>query len=147
MYPQERCYGDHAQLSDAHSAVWGLDVSEINHKRFMKDKNAQLAHKLNPKALQIFGGGTTLCSGRHFVTTEIIATVVIFILRYDLFPVNDSWKPPKTDRTNIASVAMEPDTDVTVRVVPRVDTADCEWDFRLSDSNMVFGVSAENRHA
>ena len=41
---------------------------------------------------------------------------------------------------------MEPDTDIMVRVVPREGTADCEWDFKLADSSMVFGVAAEDMH-
>ncbi|KAL8940751.1 MAG: hypothetical protein Q9211_002132 [Gyalolechia sp. 1 TL-2023] len=127
-------------------AVWGSDVSDFDHKRFTKGKDAQSSHKPNPKALRAFGGGTTLCPGRHFATTEILATVVMFILRYDLFPLDDRWTTPKTEKTNIAAVVMEPDTDITVRVVPREGSADCEWDFKLADSSMVFGVAAEDRH-
>ena len=127
-------------------AVWGPDVSEFNHRRFTKGNKAQSAHKPSPGALRVFGGGTTLCPGRHFATTEILATVVMFILRYDLFPLDGGWTKPKTEKTNIAAVVMEPDTDVTVRVLPRAGNAKCEWDFRLSDSTMVFGVAAEDRH-
>ncbi|KAI4281773.1 MAG: hypothetical protein L6R38_003451 [Xanthoria sp. 2 TBL-2021] len=127
-------------------AVWGPDVSEFNHKRFTKGNRIQSSQKLNRKALRAFGGGTTLCPGRHFATTEILATVVMFILRYDLFPLDNRWTPPKTEKTNIAAVVMEPDTDITVRVVPRESSTDCEWDFKLPDSNMVFGVAAEDRH-
>lgn len=127
-------------------AVWGPDVSEFNHKRFVKGGRVQSSPKLNPKALRAFGGGTTLCPGRHFATTEILATVVMFILRYDLIPLQNGWTPPKTEKTNIAAVVMEPDTDITVRVLPRESSTDCRWDFKLPDSNMVFGVAAEDRH-
>ncbi|KAL8810815.1 MAG: hypothetical protein Q9200_002283 [Gallowayella weberi] len=128
-------------------AIWGPDVSDFNHKRFTKDQNAQNpSPKLNPKAFRVFGGGTTLCPGRHFAMTEILATVVMFILRYDLIPSDGKWTAPKTDKSNIASVVMEPDTDITVEVVPRANTADCEWDFKLADSAMVFQVAAEDKH-
>ncbi|KAL8848775.1 MAG: hypothetical protein Q9221_006246 [Calogaya cf. arnoldii] len=123
-------------------AVWGPDVSEFNHRRFMKGNKT----KPNPRALRAFGGGTTLCPGRHFSTTEILATVVMCILRYDLIPLDGNWTPPKTEKSNIAAVVMEPDTDITVKVVTREGTADCKWDFKLPDSNMVFGVVAEDRH-
>ncbi|KAL8992570.1 MAG: hypothetical protein Q9169_007000 [Polycauliona sp. 2 TL-2023] len=126
-------------------AIWGPDVAEFNPIRFMKGNTIHQTHKPNPKALRIFGGGTTLCPGRHFATTEIMATVVMFILRYELSPLDGQWTPPKTGKSNIAAVVMEPDTDITVRVVPRESAADCEWDFKLPDSNMVFGVAAEDR--
>ena len=127
-------------------AIWGPDVSEFNHKRFVKENRIQSSQRLNPKSLRAFGGGTTLCPGRHFATTEILATVVMFILRYDLIPLQNRWTPPKTEKTNIAAVVMEPDTDITVRVLPRESSTDCRWDFKLPDSNMVFGVAAEDRH-
>ena len=127
-------------------AIWGPDVSEFNHKRFVKDNRIQSSQKLNPKSLRAFGGGTTLCPGRHFATTEILATVVMFILRYDLIPLHNRWTPPKTEKTNIAAVVMEPDTDITVRVLSREFSTNCMWDFKLPDSNMVFGVAAEDRH-
>ena len=127
-------------------AVWGPDVSKFNHKRFTKDNRIQSSQKLNPKALRAFGGGTTLSPGRHFATTEILATVVMFILRYDLIPLHNRWTPPKTEKTNIAAVVMEPDTDITVRVLPRESSTNCNWDFKLPDSNMIFGVAAEDRH-
>ncbi|KAL8674087.1 MAG: hypothetical protein Q9168_001482 [Polycauliona sp. 1 TL-2023] len=127
-------------------AIWGPDVSEFKPQRFTKGGTMRQSHKPDPKALRIFGGGTTLCPGRHFATTEILATVVMFILRYELLPVDGYWAPPKTEKSNIAAVVMEPDSDITVRVVPRECTAGYEWDFKLPDSNMVFEVAAEDRH-
>ena len=70
----------------------------------------------------------------------------MFILRYNLTPLDGRWTTPKTEKTNIAAVVMEPDTDIRVRVVPREAMADCEWEFKLGDSDMVFGVAAEDRH-
>lgn len=128
-------------------AIWGPDVSEFNHKRFAKDKKSQnTSIKPNPKAFRVFGGGTTLCPGRHFAMTEILSTVVMFILRYDLIPLDGKWTPPKTDHSNIASVVMEPDTDIRVEVVPRGEVANCDWNFKLADSAMIFEVAAEDKH-
>ncbi|KAL8878165.1 MAG: hypothetical protein Q9198_003970 [Flavoplaca austrocitrina] len=126
-------------------AVWGSNILQFDHKRFAKGNKSQ-SQKPNLKALRAFGGGTTLCPGRHFATTEILATVVMFILRYNLTPLDGTWTPPKTEKTNIAWVVMEPDTDIRVKVEPRENTADCEWDFKLGDSDMIFGVAAEDRH-
>lgn len=131
--------------------VWGPDVSAFNHKRFTKEstkasKPGGSTKKPNPKAFRAFGGGTTLCPGRHFATTEILATVVMMIMRYDLIPVaGGTWVAPKTENTNIAAVVMEPDTDIEVTVVPRPGFEDGEWEFKLADSEMVFAVAAEDR--
>ncbi|KAL8700525.1 MAG: hypothetical protein Q9201_005400 [Fulgogasparrea decipioides] len=127
-------------------AVWGSDVLDFNHKRFTKESNSQKeTRKPSPKAFRVFGGGTTLCPGRHFATTEILATAVMFIMRYDLIPLAGEWKAPTTEKTNIAAVVMEPDTDVPVEVVPRPGFADGVWEFGLADSEMVFEVAAEDK--
>ncbi|KAL9581979.1 MAG: hypothetical protein Q9212_003566 [Teloschistes hypoglaucus] len=128
-------------------AVWGSDVSDFNHKRFTNkgsSRNKEV-HRPSPKAFRVFGGGSTLCPGRHFATTAILSAVVMFIMRYDIVPVGGQWISPKTDKTNIASVVMEPDTDIQVEVTPRKGFADGKWEFGLADSKMVFGIVAEDQ--
>ncbi|KAI4113667.1 MAG: hypothetical protein LQ338_008137 [Usnochroma carphineum] len=93
-------------------AVWGSDVEEFNHRRFTNDSKSQReAKKPTLKAFRAFGGGTTLCPGRHTATTEILATAVMMIIRYDLLPAEGRWVAPRTEKTNIAAVVMKPDTD------------------------------------
>ncbi|KAL8629938.1 hypothetical protein Q9189_004375 [Teloschistes chrysophthalmus] len=128
-------------------AVWGSDVSDFKHKRFTKEGSSRNkeVNRPSPKAFRVFGGGSTLCPGRHFATTAIISAVVMFIMRYDLAPVDGQWKSPKTEKTNIASVVMKPDTDIQVEVTPRKGFEDGKWEFVLADSKMVFGVVAEDQ--
>ncbi|KAI4249041.1 MAG: hypothetical protein LQ352_005748 [Teloschistes flavicans] len=128
-------------------AVWGPDVLDFDHKRFAKAGSSQQTEvkRSNPKAFRTFGGGSTLCPGRHFATTEILAAVVMFIMRYDIIPVEGKWIAPKTEKTNIAAVVMEPDLDIQVEVTPRQGFADGKWDFGLADSKMVFEVPAEDQ--
>ncbi|KAL9582638.1 MAG: hypothetical protein Q9203_005412 [Teloschistes exilis] len=127
--------------------VWGPDVSSFNHKRFTREGSSQnkVFSRPSPKAFRVFGGGSTLCPGRHSATTEILAAVVMFIMRYDVVPVEGQWIAPKTEKTNIAAVVMEPDTDVQVQVTPRQGFADGKWEFGLADSKMVFEVAAEDQ--
>lgn len=128
--------------------VWGPDVLQFNHRRFIKEtkktKSQTESKRPSQKAFRAFGGGNTLCPGRHFATTEIVSTVVMMIMRYDLVPLAGKWVAPMTTKTNLAAVVMEPDTDVQVEVKPRRGFEDGDWEFRLEDSTMIFAVTAED---
>lgn len=124
------------------STLWGTDADAFNPRRFMKDQGQK---RPNPAAFRAFGGGTTLCPGRHFATNEVLAVVSIFIMRYDLTPTEGSWSLPKTDDTNIASVIMKPATDVEVEVSARRGLEDGRWIYDLKDSEAVFAIVAEDR--
>lgn len=128
-------------------SIWGSDVDEFNPRRFMKDEpqKTQDGRRPNATAFRAFGGGTTLCPGRHFATNEILAVVTMCIMRYDMTPTNGEWSLPDTQNTNVASVVMEPDTDVPVEISPRKGFEDGRWAFDLKDSGMVFAVVAEDR--
>ena len=96
-------------------SIWGPDVKEFNHKGFMKDRSGSQVGEARkqppPAAFRVFGGGTTLCPGRHFAMTEILAVAVMFIMRFDMVPVSGSWTPSATEKGNMAAVIMEPDTE------------------------------------
>ena len=128
-------------------SIWGNDVDIFNPGRFMKDKvhRTDSGKRHNPAAFRAFGGGTTLCPGRHFATTEILALVTMFVMRYDMVPIAGSWSMPTTDKTNVAAVVMEPDYDVDVEVFSRKGFENGHWAFGLKNSEMVFGMVAEDR--
>ena len=131
-----------ARVLHTDAAVWGPDVDEFNAKRFIREANTRQA---DPSAFRGFGGGSTLCPGRHFSTTEILSIVIMFVMRYDMHPVGGKWNFPSTDKSNIASAVMEPDYDIEVDVVPREGSQNQEWAFSLADSEMVFAVVAEDK--
>lgn len=122
--------------------LWGTDADEFNPTRFMKHEGQK---RPNPAAFRVFGGGTTLCPGRHFATNEVLAVVSMFIMRYDLTPTEGEWSLPKTDNTNLAGVIMEPDTDVEVEVSARRGLGAGRWTYDLKDSEAVFAIVAEDR--
>lgn len=68
--------------------VFGNDVDEFVPDRFLREDDKQSGRR-NPgtKALRPFGGGNTLCPGRHFATNEIFAFVATVVHRFDLEPV------------------------------------------------------------
>ncbi|KAM0312147.1 hypothetical protein ACHAO8_006599 [Botrytis cinerea] len=124
------------------SKIWGSDVADFNPRRFLKDGNVK---RPNPAAFRTFGGGTTLCPGRHFATNEILAVVSMFVMRFDMKPVDGDWKLPKSDNTNVSTVIMEPDTDIGVVVSQKKEVGDGKWTFKLSDSKTIASVAIEDR--
>ncbi|KAL8828148.1 MAG: hypothetical protein Q9191_002754 [Dirinaria sp. TL-2023a] len=93
-------------------------------------------------SFRAFGGGTTLCPGRHFATCTILAMVTLIILRFDIVPANtdpdpdpdDSkpekkkWKEVKQAGGRLASTLPPPEGDLKVRIMPRRN-ASWEWGF------------------
>ncbi|MCJ1470534.1 hypothetical protein MMC07_009180 [Pseudocyphellaria aurata] len=125
------------------SKIWGTDVDEFNPRRFLKDQGQNMKRP-NPAAFRAFGGGTTLCPGRHFATNEVLAVVSMFVMRYDMTPTDGEWSLPKTDNTNVASVIMEPDTDVEVEISARKGFEEGRWIYDLKDSEAIVAMVAED---
>lgn len=136
-----------SRVIHTNQSIWGKDVNTFNPRRFMKNNVHQIkgGKRPNPTAFRAFGGGTTLCPGRHFATTEILAVVTMFVMRYDMIPTAGDWSMPTTKKTNVAAVVMEPDYDVNVEVFPRRGFENSRWAFGLKNSEMVFAMVAEDR--
>ena len=72
-----------------------------------------------------FGGGATLCPGRHFATCTILATVALILLRAEISPVDATgseegkWKEMDQAGGRLASTVPPPDGDLNVQIVPR----------------------------
>ena len=128
-------------------SVWGSDADEFNPRRFMKtDGQESKSGKAPPAAaFRAFGGGSTLCPGRHFATNEVLAVVTMFAMRYDMVPQSGTWTLPTVEKTNVAAVVMEPDTDIEVSVFRRKGYESDRWSFGLKTSDDVFAVVAEDR--
>lgn len=82
---------------------------------------------IHPAAFRAFGGGKTLCPGRHFATHEILAFVAMIVLTVDLEAVDKDAKaggklvvPEKEDGVLPVHI-LEPKTDVMVKVRVRKD--------------------------
>lgn len=121
-------------------SIWGPDVSTFDHKRFVKGK------RVTASAFRAFGGGSTLCPGRHFATTEILAVAAMAFMRYEISPIaGNVWLAPSTVKTNIAAAVNEPDYDIEVEVQARKGFENGQWLFGLGDSDMVFAVAAEDK--
>jgi cytochrome P450 len=70
------------------SEIFGNDMTEFVPDRFIREDDKRSGRR-NPgtKVLRAFGGGNTLCPGRHFAANEVLAFVATMVYRFDLEPV------------------------------------------------------------
>lgn len=107
--------------------LWGLDVNEFDPHRFMKSRQAQ-----HPAAYRPFGGGSTMCPGRHLAVTEILGFISAFILGFDMSPVEGKWKLPEKDSRPFPGT-LKPASDIKVSISRRVGFEKTTWSFRQFD--------------
>jgi cytochrome P450 len=125
--------------------IWGEDVQVFNHRRF----HPQTKHKPPAAAFRTFGGGTTLCPGRHFATTQIMAWTSMLVMQFDMEPLvegdgNAQWICPTTEKTNLANVMSQPDDDVRVKIITRAEYSDGSWVVASNGNDEMFKVTAED---
>ncbi|POS75528.1 hypothetical protein DHEL01_v206074 [Diaporthe helianthi] len=120
-------------------SAWGSDVGKFNHKRFLRQSRGK---GYNPVAFRAFGGGSTLCPGRHFVTTEVLTFAALFTLRFDAKPhTTGLWVPPTVHNSNPATSIHQPDHDIQLDIRPRDSH---EWAVVFSGSDRKMEISAED---
>ncbi|PVH95591.1 putative cytochrome P450 [Periconia macrospinosa] len=122
--------------------LWGADVTQFNPRRFLPEEKK---NRPSEACFRAFGGGKTLCPGRHFATNEVLAVVAVFIARFEMVPVGGVWKQPSTINTNVAAVVMQPDEDVEVEVTTRKGFEDVEWVVKLRESEKMFAMVTEDQ--
>lgn len=115
------------------SPAWGDNVHEFYHKRFVKPK------KHNPVAFRAFGGGATLCPGRHFASTEIMAFACVILLRFDVKPVGSGWDTAGYKEANAAF--RLPKQDIRVELIPRDNK---KWNVFFSEPGKAMEISSED---
>lgn len=127
-----------ASVQHGLESAWGPNVGEFCHKRFLRESRRK---HYSPVAFRAFGGGSTLCPGRHFAATEILAFAALVILRFDATPRSGMWMPPTVEKSNPATSIHQPDHDVQVDICPR-DNYD--WIVDFSGSDKTVEISAED---
>ncbi|KAI1740239.1 cytochrome P450 [Xylaria scruposa] len=119
--------------------VWGDNVDEFVHRRFLRDPSGK---RINPVAFRGFGGGTTLCPGRHFASTEILMFAAILVLRFDLRPVTGKWSAPTTAKSPMINALPVPDWDIQVELQPR--DGEASWSVSFSGYDKGMEIVAED---
>lgn len=106
--------------SDA--AAWGEHVKDFQPRRFFKHNSTNKGgFKQNVTAYRPFGGGASMCPGRHFVTLESMALAACMLSRFDLIPVDGLWKIPRQKQESLATNVFPPEKDIKVKVAIRKD--------------------------
>ena len=114
----------------ANKAIWGPDAEDFNPSRFLKpavgangatnggtNGGGSGQGGVHPAAFRGFGGGKTLCPGRHFATNEILAFVAMIVLTFDLeAPSGGAIKVPGKDDGVLPVHILEPVEQVNVAV-------------------------------
>ncbi|CAG7852635.1 SubName: Full=Related to cytochrome P450 7B1 {ECO:0000313/EMBL:CCA73842.1} [Serendipita indica DSM 11827] len=84
--------------------IFGDDCDKFVPDRFLRD--GKEPGKLNPgiRSVRAFGGGNTLCPGRHFATNEVFSAVVTIFNTFDISLVDPSQSVyPQTERSTLAT--------------------------------------------
>ena len=112
--------------------IWGPDAHEFNPARFLDQPSSGSAPRgIPPAAFRPFGGGATICPGRHFVTAEILGVVALLILRFDAQPLDAVWHIPETKNADFGDSVFPPKKDVEVCFTPSIRNGwiDGDWTF------------------
>ncbi|KAI5917892.1 cytochrome P450 [Camillea tinctor] len=118
--------------------IWGDNIDEFDHMRFVRKPGTK---RPNPVAFRGFGGGTTLCPGRHFASTEILMYSALMVLRFDLEPVEGKWFTPRTTKSPLINGLPVPDNDISVIMRP---TSNKLWNVSFSGYDQGMEIAAED---
>jgi cytochrome P450 len=107
----------------ADAAIWGPDVDTFDPKRFLGQQAGDIGkeRQVHPAAFRAFGGGKTLCPGRHFAMNEILSFVALVVLQLDItgFGVGGKIEVPRKNDAVLPVHILEPVQPVFVSIRPR----------------------------
>ena len=121
---------------------WGADAEEYCFDRFADKTRPRVANN----AFRTFGGGTTLCPGRHFVTTELLAFAAMLLLRFEVLPTSGKWVIPTSLNADMVTSMPPPDNDVDVEIRKRADDKGVKWVWKLSESTHAVMGADQDEH-
>ncbi|PTU23556.1 hypothetical protein P175DRAFT_0508222 [Aspergillus ochraceoroseus IBT 24754] len=87
-----------------------------------------------------FGVSPVICPGRHFASAEILGTVAMVVLRFDLVPVEGVWPVPRTHSMAIASIMCPLKDPFNMRVSPRQEYDGVRWDCEVREGTGGFNL-------
>lgn len=105
--------------------IWGADATVFQPRRFW--------NKNNSSACRPFGGGASLCPGRHYVTLEALALTACMVLRYDMASAEGRpLRIPNQKQESLATNVFPPENDIGVRFTERENCKNVTWNFTMS---------------
>lgn len=108
-----------APVQHTEPSLWGPTVNDFDHRRFLREPGRK---RTNPVAFRAFGGGTVLCPGRHFVSTEVMSFAALLLLRFNIKPATrvGKWTVPRKDFP-MTTAMPTPKYETQVEFTPRGD--------------------------
>lgn len=125
-----------ADIIHASTDYWGPEARFTDYLRFTKPSKK----KQHPLAFRSFGGAPYICPGRQFATTEVMATIAMFTLRYEISPVCGPWLFPKQKLSMFGSVPP-PAEDVAV-IFRQREGWEGDWDFRRGETGLAWALES-----
>lgn len=126
--------------------IWGSNAGEFDAHRFMKEKLDRFSReqiKMQKQAFNPFGGGSVLCPGRHFATTEILGVAATIILGYDLCMEDKGvLKVPDVKKQLLSVTVLQPVDGLDVLIKRREGFEGVIWTYdvgeNISTGDLVF---------
>lgn len=81
-------------------------------------------------AYRPFGGGSTLCPGRHFAANEVLGLAAMIFWRFDITPEARDLVIPGSQQQSVVEAIIPPKHDLKVKLRPR-EGVSRDWDFTL----------------
>lgn len=116
---------DDGGSSESHSVAENIEAEQNYSQDMLKMKERQKedrnikAHDEKQRTLSLrpFGGGTTLCPGRHFATNEVLGGIAALLLRLEIEVVQEELIKNGEPRPNLKKQGgLLPDRELIVRV-------------------------------
>lgn len=130
-----------APVQHTEASLWGPTANDFDHRRFLREPGRK---RTNPVAFRAFGGGSVLCPGRHFVSTEVMSFATLLLLHFDLKPTtrDGRWIEPRKNFPMTSSMPT-PKDQVPVKIVPRGGPGR-NWRVKFSASSKGVDIAAED---
>ncbi|KAF2280008.1 cytochrome P450 [Westerdykella ornata] len=128
-------------LIHADKQIWGPDAESFNPRRFLYTMNGSKTlddgtvpdskvNQIHPVAFRAFGGGSSLCPGRHFAQMEILSLTAALLMGFEFAPPKGKAKvewDPEFDDNKFVIGAFKPRRGVDVRVKRREGMENVKW--------------------
>ncbi|KAK8025041.1 hypothetical protein PG990_002864 [Apiospora arundinis] len=102
--------------------IWGPDAQVFKADRFLKPE------RVHPSANRTFGGGSTLCPGRHLALNELLLMATLLFHTYDVQLSAKTPRLPAQHMTDVLSV-IRPASELLLTISRRPGMEKAIWTF------------------
>jgi cytochrome P450 len=117
--------------------IWGPDAGEYNPQRFTPETEKRCSNeeaKMRKAAYFPFGGGKHLCPGRNFAYAEILATICMVVVGFDVKPLKgDRFATLGASPPRFSSAVVKPvgnGAGYGIKIARRKGWENVRWCFR-----------------